>query len=199
MLRVASLKAAFPETFIKAIEEQSGIKFHQAMSALARMWVGKGEEQNAPKETSVVLPTGKMAEEITASGGKPELKTETYQLPQSYEEAKEIVDRWHEVAVRLRGHGDVSDNVVQHMMHDRTDLREEGWLGSPDEEKAAYVSELLYIHSKLMIVDDRRVIVSACADAGPMPVVRGLNPSHRPAHYCYPPGRHRSDKILVAC
>ena len=106
-----------------------------------------------------------MAEEITASGGKPELKTETYQLPQSYEEAKEIVDRWHEVAVRLRGHGDVSDNVVQHMMHDRTDLREEGWLGSPDEEKAAYVSELLYIHSKLMIVDDRRVIVSACADA----------------------------------
>lgn len=160
-----SLKAVFAETFIKAIEEQSGIKFHQAMSALARMWVGKGEEQNAPKETSVVLPTGKMAEEITASGGKPELKTETYQLPQSYEEAKEIVDRWHDVAVRLRGHGDVSDNVVQHMMHDRTDLREEGWLGSPEEEKAAYVSELLYIHSKLMIVDDRRVIVSTAAYA----------------------------------
>lgn len=162
---VALLKIAFAETFMKAVEDQSGIKFHQAMSALARLWVGKDEEQNAPKETSVVLPTGKMSEEITASGGKPELKTETYQLPQSYEEAKEIVDRWHDVAARLRGQGDISDNVVQHMMHDRIDLRQEEWLGSPDEEKAAYVSELLYIHSKLMIVDDRKVIVSTSSDS----------------------------------
>ncbi|KAH9929263.1 phospholipase D [Fomitopsis serialis] len=149
------------ETFLKALEQQSGITFHQAMTALARMWVGRDEEHNAPKETTVVLPTGKLAEEITASGGKPELKTETYQLPQSYEEAKDIVDRWHDTAIRLRGGGDISDNVVQHMMHDRTDLKEEGWLGTPDEEKAAYVSELLYIHSKLMIVDDRRVIMGS--------------------------------------
>ncbi|KAH9840894.1 phospholipase D/nuclease [Rhodofomes roseus] len=149
------------ETFMKSLEEQSGVTFHQAMTALARMWVGRDEEQNAPKETTVVLPTGKMSEEITASGGKPELKTETYTLPQSYEEAKAIVDRWHDTASRLRGGGDISDNVVQHMMHDRTNLTDEGWLGSPDEQKAAYVSELLYIHSKLMIVDDRRVIMGS--------------------------------------
>ena len=55
---------------------------------------------------------------------------------------------------------EVSDNVVQHMLGDRTGLLDEKWAGTEDEERFAYVSELLYIHSKVMIVDDRRVIVS---------------------------------------
>jgi len=149
------------ESFMKVIEERSGIKFHQAMTALARLWVGRDEEANAPKETTVVLPTGKLVDQPSASGQQPELKTETYELPQSYEEAQEIVDQWHRAAVSLRTGGDISDNVVQHVMEDRTNLNEEEWLGTPEEEKAAYVSDLLYIHSKVMIVDDRRVVMGS--------------------------------------
>ncbi|KAH9914591.1 phospholipase D/nuclease [Fomitopsis serialis] len=149
------------ESFIKVIEERSGIKFHQAMTALARLWVGRDEEANAPKETTVVLPTGKIVDQPSASGQQPELKTETYALPQTYEEAQEIVDQWHRAAVSLREGGDISDNVVQHVMEDRTNLNEEGWLGTPEEEKAAYVSDLVYIHSKVMIVDDRRVVMGS--------------------------------------
>lgn len=131
------------------------------MVALARLWVGKHEEALEPQDVSVVLPTGTYTEELSPAGGKAELKTETYQLPKSYEEAVEILERWKGAADRLRNDDDVSDNVVQHMLSDRTSLLEEKWLGTVEEEKAAYVSELLYIHSKVMIVDDRRVIVSA--------------------------------------
>lgn len=44
-------------------------------------------------------------------------------------------------------------------MKDTTGLHDERWLGNEQEEKDCYITELCYIHSKLMIVDDRRVIV----------------------------------------
>ncbi|KAJ7886537.1 hypothetical protein B0H14DRAFT_2498500 [Mycena olivaceomarginata] len=47
------------------------------------------------------------------------------------------------------------------MLHDRTSLLEEKWRWSEQEELDAYVSELLYIHTKLMIVDDKRVIMGS--------------------------------------
>jgi len=154
------INAPYP-SFLSIIEEDSGVSFHQAMVALARVWIGRDEESQAPKELSVVLPTGNYTEELSPSGGKPELKTETYPLPQSYEEASDMLDRWRQAAANLRSDNDVSDNVVQHMLSDRTSLLDEKWLGTVEEEKAAYVSELLYIHSKVMIVDDRRVILGS--------------------------------------
>ncbi|CCM01548.1 uncharacterized protein FIBRA_03606 [Fibroporia radiculosa] len=149
-------------SYLSIIEEDSGVKFHQAMVALARLWIGRDEETTAPKDVSVVLPTGNYnVEDLSPSGGKAELKTETYSLPQSYDEARDILERWRRAAEKLRSDDDVSDNVVQHMLNDRTTLLDEQWLGTPEEEKAAYVSELLYIHSKVMIVDDRRVILGS--------------------------------------
>lgn len=106
------------------------------------------------------IPTGKSLVEQSTSGAKPEMKTETYPLPETVEEAQDIVDRWNRAAQEIRSDEDVADNVVQHMLHDRTSLLDEKWLGTEEEERNAYVSELLYIHSKVMIVDDRRVIVS---------------------------------------
>ena len=69
-------------TFIKFIEEQSGIKFHEAMTALARIYVGRDEEYNPPTETTVVLPTGGLVDQLSASGQQPVMRTETYKLPQ---------------------------------------------------------------------------------------------------------------------
>jgi phospholipase D1/2 len=46
-------------------------------------------------------------------------------------------------------------------MKDVTSLHDERWLGSEEEEKECYITELLYIHSKVMIVDDRRVIMGS--------------------------------------
>ncbi|TFK85137.1 phospholipase D/nuclease, partial [Polyporus arcularius HHB13444] len=148
-------------SFMKQIEERSGVTFHQLNVALGRIWVGSGEGIEDPKEVSVSIPTGQMIAEQTTSGKKPELKTETYPMPATVEEAREIIDRWRNAAQELRSDEDVADNVVQHMLHDSTSLFDERWAGTEDEERAAYVSELLYIHSKVMIVDDRRVIMGS--------------------------------------
>ncbi|KZT08000.1 phospholipase D/nuclease [Laetiporus sulphureus 93-53] len=149
-------------SYLSQIEQISSVRFHQAMAAVARLWVGPGEEKDAPANLTVVLPTGTLSEETSAAGPpRPEMKTETYPLPKSYQEAHDILWRWKEAASKLRSDESVADNVVQHMLHDKTSLLEEKWLGTPEEEKAAYVSELLYIHSKLMIVDDRRVIIGS--------------------------------------
>ncbi|KAI0668061.1 phospholipase D/nuclease [Trametes maxima] len=149
------------ESYIHQIEERSGIPFHQLNVALGRLWVGRGEGPEDPKQVSVTIPTGKSLAEQSTSGAKPEMKTETYPMPATVEEAREIVDKWVRVAEEVRSDEDVSDNVVQHMLHDRTSLLDEKWLGTEEEERNAYVSELLYIHSKLMIVDDRRVIMGS--------------------------------------
>ncbi|KAI0824300.1 hypothetical protein BC628DRAFT_1339507 [Trametes gibbosa] len=149
------------ESYIRKIEEQSGIAYHQLNVVLSRLWVGERMNPDDPKEVSVSIPTGQSLAEQSTSGAKPVLKSETYPLPESVAEAQEVVDRWERVARSVRSDEDVADNVVQHMLHDRTSLLDEKWLGTEDEERNAYVSELLYIHSKLMIVDDRRVIMGS--------------------------------------
>ena len=142
------------------MEENSGIKFQQAMVALARQWVGQ-EDDGQPQTVSIVVPDETIATATSeGTGTKNPLKTETYPLPQSVDEARAIIERFEHGADALRSDEDVADNVVQHMLADKTSLLDEKWLGTEEEERNAYVSELLYIHSKVMIVDDRRVIVS---------------------------------------
>ncbi|EKM50988.1 uncharacterized protein PHACADRAFT_151417 [Phanerochaete carnosa HHB-10118-sp] len=155
------INAPYP-SFIKKMEEASGVKFQQAMVALARQWVGQSED-GAPQQQSVtiVLPDETLGSSASVEGNKNALKSETYPLPQSAAEAREIIERFEHGADGLRSDEDVSDNVVQHMLSDKTNLLDEKWLGSEEEEKNAYVSELLYIHSKVMIVDDRRVIMGS--------------------------------------
>ncbi|KAI0071462.1 phospholipase D/nuclease [Panus rudis PR-1116 ss-1] len=149
-------------SYISQIEERSGVKIQQAMVALARQFVG--ETMDGPdsfKEVSVVLPSSSFTTEPAVAGTKNELKTAKYPLPQSVEEAQQIIERFQHGADELRSDEDVSDSVAQHMLRDQTTLYDEKWLGTPEEELFAYVSELVYIHSKVMIVDDRRVIMGS--------------------------------------
>lgn len=50
------------------------------------------------------------------------------------------------------------DSVAACYMHNGPDLRSAPWTGSPESELDAFVSEELYIHSKVLIADDRLVI-----------------------------------------
>ncbi|RPD64025.1 hypothetical protein L227DRAFT_607744 [Lentinus tigrinus ALCF2SS1-6] len=143
-------------SYMKQIQERSGVSSHQLNVALGHIWVGRGEGIEDPKEVSVAIPTDKSLAEQTTSGKKSELKTETYTMPGTLEEAREIVDHWREAAQELRSDEAISDNVVQHKLHDLTSLVEKRGAGTEDQKRAAFVSELLYIHSKVMIVDDRR-------------------------------------------
>ncbi|KAG9057927.1 hypothetical protein FS842_002929 [Serendipita sp. 407] len=147
------INAPWP-SFIRRMEEQSGITFHQAQIALAKQWIGVPEiwaqdvveikEPDVTKE-GVVVP-----ESVT--------KTEEIRLPATVEEATATIEKFQSSAKSLRDDHQVSDSVAHHALADSTSLLDEKWLGSDQEELDAYVSEILYIHTKLMIVDDRRVI-----------------------------------------
>ncbi|KAF7195689.1 Phospholipase D1 [Pseudocercospora fuligena] len=73
-------------------------------------------------------------------------------------------DRYQQAAQQV--HGDSSDqlsngrwdSVAECYMLNGPDIRSIPWDGDPEAEMDAYVSEELYIHSKLLIVDDRIVI-----------------------------------------
>ncbi|KAF7313495.1 Phospholipase [Mycena chlorophos] len=143
-------------TYIEQIERLSGVKYHDVLVALARKWIGPAVEEGDQHSVTFTIPA-----EVTEGPAKPAPKTETVPIPASEEEADDVIRRFEEAAKQIRGDEDVSDNVAQHMLHDRTSLLDEKWLGTPKEELDAYVSEVLYIHTKLMIVDDRRVIMGS--------------------------------------
>ncbi|RDB28300.1 Phospholipase D1 [Hypsizygus marmoreus] len=146
------------ESLIKKMEEASGVTFHRAQVALARQWIGQDPE-STQKEVTLIVPTP-TTEALVISDKTPP-KTETVPIPESEEEARAVVDQFEAGASDVRGDAEVSDTVAQHMLSDKTGLQDEVWLGTEQEELDAYVSELLYIHSKLMIVDDRRVIMGS--------------------------------------
>ncbi|KAJ7848734.1 hypothetical protein B0H14DRAFT_2356604, partial [Mycena olivaceomarginata] len=143
-------------TYIQQIESQSGVKHHEA---LARQWIGKDSDGSQKEVTISLLVETK--EGIVHTDKTPP-KTETVPIPESEDAVwRRVIEKFEAAAKAVRGDEDVADNVAQHMLHDRTSLLEEKWLGSEQEELDAYVSELLYIHTKLMIVDDKRVIMGS--------------------------------------
>ena len=65
------------------------------------------------------------------------MKTEAVTLPETVDDAREVVSRFEQGAREVRGDEDVADTVGQHRFEDRTELAEEKWLGSEEEERNA--------------------------------------------------------------
>jgi phospholipase D1/2 len=65
-------------------------------------------------------------------------------IPESEDAARRVIEKFEAAAKAVRGDEDVADNVAQHMLHDRTSLLEEKWLGSEQEELDACVFLLLF-------------------------------------------------------
>ncbi|KAF8622038.1 hypothetical protein AX15_007323 [Amanita polypyramis BW_CC] len=143
------------DSFIKQTEENSGVKFLQAQVALARQWLA-GDTLTNQKELTVIIPQ-ETQEAIVVE--KTPLKTENIAIPESETMARETIERFEQGAPRPDVL--VSDSIASHVLRDETSLLDEQWLGTEEEELNSYVSELLYIHTKLMIVDDRRVILGS--------------------------------------
>jgi phospholipase D1/2 len=160
--------------YITQSEEASGVKFYEAQVALSKKWVD-GDMLTSQKTVQINIPRETTEGLVESDKTKRDLKE--FPIPESEAQADETITRFEQGAKSVRGDEDVSDNVVQHMLQDRTPLQEEQWKGTEEEELNAYViltlpsmflgltigryvTELLYIHSKVMIVDDRRVIVS---------------------------------------
>ena len=170
------------------MEQNSSVKFSEAQVAMARQWVA-GDVLTTQREIILSMPKEdeeletNITEGKDKEKGKEKDKTFKVLIPVDSEAARRVVTNFQNGARGVRSDDPVADNVSQHRFEDKTSLLQEKWLGTEEEELNAwvfrlssccwllllivpafflisYVSELLYIHSKVMIVDDRRVIVN---------------------------------------
>lgn len=152
-----------PAGFIGQIEQNSGVKFHEAQVAASRQLLSGDAfthySDTHPPSVTVAIPQ-KTTEGVVETDKTAPL-TETIPVPETDEAARAIVEKFEHGADNLRRDAAVADSVSQHLLDDSTTLLDEAWLGTEEEELNAYVSEMLYIHTKLMIVDDRRVIMGS--------------------------------------
>jgi phospholipase D1/2 len=127
------------DTLIARMEANSGVKFSQAQVALARQWVGDSADPNMPTEVAIKLPEPTL-EGIVLSN-KTEVKSEKYPLPRQYSDAVAVIEQFERGASAIVGrrHDAVADTVGQHALQDETELRDEQWLGSEEEELNSYV------------------------------------------------------------
>lgn len=80
----------------------------------------------------------------------------TLELPPNVRRAQNIIQLWEScVPPEYR---DIPSSIAKDALQSGKSVLDEPWYGSEAAEKDSYVSEELYIHSKLMIVDDRKVI-----------------------------------------
>lgn len=117
------------------MENNSGLKFGEAQVALARQWIGTPIE-GAESQTKVAIKgvDDSTGTDAPAVSGDAKVKTEEVPLPQSEEEARQIIERFEHGADGIRGDEDVADTVSQHALQDRTSLWDEKWLGTEEEE-----------------------------------------------------------------
>lgn len=117
------------------MEENSGVKFHEAQVSLARQWVGTDSSEDPIKEVFIKMPQA--TSEGLVQTKATETKTEKVLLPASDEEARQKIEAFEAGADNIRSDEEVADTVSQHMMNDKTSLLEEKWLGTEEEEKDA--------------------------------------------------------------
>jgi phospholipase D1/2 len=120
------------------MEDNSGVSFHQAQVALARQWIGQ-DPNSDQKEVTLTLPNPTSAGVGIVVTEKTPPKTETVPIPETEEQAREIVSRFEHGSDDIRGDEDVSDSVAQHALLDDTNLEKELWMASREEELNAYV------------------------------------------------------------
>ncbi|KAI0508702.1 phospholipase D/nuclease [Xylaria bambusicola] len=122
---------------IREREEKSGVKYQQVQRAQAEEMMGSGIHDSGIHEKL------SRAEEMRES----KERTDSSQAKQRYEE------------VRRSGEDITSTfSVAHHAMAGTGKLSDEPWDGDPEQEVHNWIQEELYVHAKLLIVDDRIVI-----------------------------------------
>ncbi|KAG8866190.1 hypothetical protein FRC20_008972, partial [Serendipita sp. 405] len=136
-----------PRSFLENILKKTGYSYGHAQAALARIWLGAGNPEWDKNNG-------------TLNTVEPEISpTRSWSIPKTIAEAKKILETYESASTP--SDREVNDSVGQHALQDSTKLQDERWLGNNDEERNCIISELTYIHSKLMIVDDLKVVIGS--------------------------------------
>lgn len=149
------------ESYIERMESQSGIKFAQAQVALSRIWMGDSPPPSPPKPLSKKEKEKRKWSRLLSHKDRQSREFEV--MPRTVDHAKEVIFTFQLAAKNVKEYEHVSDSVAHHAMWAGTSLLDERWYGKAQEERAAYVSEMIHVNSKLMIVDDRRAIIGSAS------------------------------------
>jgi phospholipase D1/2 len=92
-----------------------------------------------PTEVTIKVPEPTF--EGVVLSNKTEMRSETYPLPRTYKDATAEIERFESSANALIGrrNSPIADTVGQHALQDNTELRDEQWFGSEEEELNSYV------------------------------------------------------------
>ncbi len=127
---------------IKKQEEESGVKYHEVQRAEAEEVMGEGIHGSADVEGKgdAYMGKGEEQREVEASN-----------------KSKIAKNRFE--AARKSSDGPIPTcSVAHHAMANTGKLSDEPWEGDAKEEVENWIQEELYIHAKLLIVDDRIVV-----------------------------------------
>lgn len=134
---------------IKKREEETGIKYQDVQRAEAEEIMGSGIHGSKDVEGGVDEHMGKS--EKHGNGADRQLNDE------QSEQAIDAKRRFEENMEDLK-QTKTSFSVAHHAMADTGPLSEEPWEGDAKDEVENWIQEELYIHGKLLIVDDRIVV-----------------------------------------
>jgi phospholipase D1/2 len=125
----------FAASFISKMEENSGVKFHEAHVAMARQWLGD-QGFGDIKDINIEVPS--MTTEGINISNKTEIKVEKVHIPESFEAATKVVEKFEKGADGLGGGlsniKQVKSSLPHQLLDDGTPLEQEKWLGSEEEE-----------------------------------------------------------------
>ncbi|KAK7996545.1 Peroxisomal targeting signal receptor [Apiospora arundinis] len=131
---------------MKKKEEESGVSYQDVQRAEAEEIMGTGIHGVGDEDMSLQKHNKK-------KGGGDDTSSEEQQkltdAKRKFEEAGNNADSQHT---------NTSPSVAHHAMAGQGPVSEERWEGKPEEEVENWIQEELYIHAKLLIVDDRIAI-----------------------------------------
>ncbi|PWN86991.1 phospholipase D/nuclease [Acaromyces ingoldii] len=145
---------------VRRMEKETGVSFHEVQIAAARIYLG--EQGYAAGNQTVAIKTADDADDAKRdSEGKKDPKTiARIAMPKTVDEAMDVIRRFQAAASR-DDENRVKDSIADCTLHGQRPIDEEHWPQDIEDEREAFVTEEVYVHSKLMIVDDRKVLIGS--------------------------------------
>lgn len=148
-----------PPALVRKMQERSGYTWDKVQAALARIYVGDHADPDEEKKVQKIQIQEAAQGESLAQEETKEKKVRMTDVPKTVEEARAIITKWEQSYPEDAPK--VPHSIAHCCMNTSETVSSQPWYGTAREEVESYVTEENYIHSKLLIVDDRTVLIGS--------------------------------------
>lgn len=135
---------------IKKQEEASGVKYQEVQRAQAEDVMDSGIHGSRDQDEGADKHMGQKSKLNPKDDSGDEAEEKATDVKRKFEAAEKITGQ--------QGDPNSEDSVAKNAMHETPKLVDEVWEGDLKDEVDNWIQEELYIHGKILIVDDRTVI-----------------------------------------